>query len=96
MNRGKQRGKILLLSDEVVAVHQPSNEFVCSFGKGVFKGATLLLVMPRVMIVDPDDYSLYLFDVEGHQLGKFNIIVYCLLFIVLFAISCTKQKNLII
>ena len=25
------------------------------------------------MIVDRDDGSLYLFDVEGHQLGKFNI-----------------------
>ena len=25
------------------------------------------------MIVDRDDDSLYIFDVEGHQLGKFNI-----------------------
>ena len=27
----------------------------------------------RVMIVDSIDDSLYIFDVEGHQLGKFNI-----------------------
>ena len=27
----------------------------------------------RVMIVDWGDDSLYIFDVEGHQLGKFNI-----------------------
>ena len=27
----------------------------------------------RVMIVDRGDDSLYIFDVEGHQLGKFNI-----------------------
>ena len=25
------------------------------------------------MIVNQGDYSLYIFDVEGHQLGKFNI-----------------------
>ena len=37
----------------------------------------------RVMIVDWGDDSLYIFDVEGHQLGKFNIkyerdVYYCI------------------
>ena len=27
----------------------------------------------RVMILDQRDFSLYIFDVEGHQLGQFNI-----------------------
>ena len=76
---GKQRGKILLLTNvdlvDVVYVHEPSGEFVCSFGGGVFKGATDITATcdGRVMIVDQDDGSLYIFDVEGHQLGKFNI-----------------------
>ena len=77
---GKQRGKILLLADDVltggfVDVHEPSGEFVCSFGGGVFKHATDITATcdGRVMIVDQDDDSLYIFDVEGHQLGKFNI-----------------------
>ena len=77
---GKQRGKILLLThdvrdDDVVDVHEPSGEFVCSFGGGVFKTATDITATcdGRVMIVDWGDYSLYIFDVEGHQLGKFNI-----------------------
>ena len=82
---GKQRGKILLLTDDVltgdlltsdlVDVHEPSGEFVCSFGGGVFKRATDITATSdgRVMIVDSRDDSLYMFDVEGHQLGKFNI-----------------------
>ena len=77
---GKQRGKILLLADDVltggfVDVHEPSGEFVCSFGGGVFKDATDITATcdGRVMIVDRGDDSLYIFDVEGHQLGKFNI-----------------------
>ena len=73
---GKQRAKILLLTDDVVDVYQePSGEFVCSFGGGVFKGATDITATcdGRVMIVDRSDDSLYIFDVEGHQLGKFNI-----------------------
>ena len=81
---GKQRGKILLLTDlltrelfrrDVVDVHEPSGEFVCSFGGGVFKSATDITATcdGRVMIVDWGDDSFYIFDVEGHQLGKFNI-----------------------
>ena len=70
-----KHGKILLLADNVVDVHEPSGELVCSFGEGVFKRARDITATcdGRVMIVDPDDDSLYLFDVEGHQLGKFNI-----------------------
>ena len=81
---GKQRGKILLLRrgevvriqfDAVVDVHELSGEFVCSFGGGVFKNATDITATcdGRVMIMDRDNDSLYIFDVEGHQLGKFNI-----------------------
>ena len=80
VSSGKQRGKILLLAGNdgfVVDVYQePSGEFVCSFGgRGVFKRATDITATcdGRVMIVDQDDDSLYIFDVEGHQLGKFNI-----------------------
>ena len=79
VSSGKQRGKILLLVElltgEVVDVHEPSGEFVCSFGEGVFKFATDIIATcdGRVMIVDLRDGSLYIFDVEGHQLGKFNI-----------------------
>ena len=72
---GKQRGRILLLAIDFVDVHEPSGELVCSFGKRVFKRATDITATcdGRVMIVDPGDDSLYIFDVEGHQLGKFNI-----------------------
>ncbi|CAH3134226.1 unnamed protein product [Porites lobata] len=72
----KKRGKILLLTDyDVVGVHEPSGEFVCSFGGGVFKNAIDITATcdGRVMILDWGDDSLYIFDVEGHQLGKFNI-----------------------
>ena len=82
---GKQRGKILLLTGDVVHVHEPSGKFVCSFGGGVFKFATGITATcdGRVMIVDSRDGSLYIFDVEGHQLGKFNIkherdVYYCI------------------
>ena len=81
---GKKRGKILLLTrdlsrrdldKDVVDVHEASGEFVCSFGGGVFKFARDITATcdGRVMIVDSRDDSLYIFDVEGHQLGKFNI-----------------------
>ena len=75
VSRGKQSGKILLLTRHVVDVHEPSGEFVCSFGKGVFKDARDITATcdGRVMILDLGDDSLYIFDVEGHQLGKFNI-----------------------
>ena len=75
VSNGKQRGKILLLAGQVGHVHEPSGEFVCSFGGGVFKWATDITATcdGRVMIVDRYDDSLYIFDVEGHQLDKFNI-----------------------
>ena len=75
VSSGKQSGKLLLLSYDVVDVHEPSGEFVYSFGEGVFKFATDITATcdGRVMIVDGDDDSAYIFDVEGHQLGKFNI-----------------------
>ena len=81
----KQRGKILLLRrtrtvdllrSYIVDVYdEPSGEFVCSFGGGVFRNATDITATRdgRVLIVDQDDHSFYIFDVEGHQLGKFNI-----------------------
>ena len=85
LTSGKQRGKILLLTrddflaalltGDVVDAHEASGEFVCSFGRGVFKRARDITATcdGRVMIVDRGDDSLYIFDVEGHQLGKFNI-----------------------
>ena len=76
VSSGKLRRKILLLAGpHAVDVHEPSGELVCSFGKNVFRNATDITATcdGRVMIVDPDDESLYIFDVEGHQLGKFNI-----------------------
>ena len=61
----------------VVNVHEPRGEFVCSFGGGVLSYPTDITATcdGRVMIVDRVPGSLYiiLFDVEGHQLGKFNI-----------------------
>ena len=72
----KQRGKILLLTrGNYVHVHEPSGEFVCSFGGEVLKFPTEITATcdGRVMVVDRKDDSLYIFDVEGHQLGKFNI-----------------------
>ena len=78
MTSAKQRGKILLLTGGLIGfvdVHESSGEFVCSFGRGVFKWAKDITATcdGRVMIVDSRDDSLYIFDVEGHQLGKFNI-----------------------
>ena len=73
VSSGKQGGKILLLADHVVDVHESSGEPVCSFGEGVFKSAADITATcdGRLMIVDLGDDSLYIFDVEGHQLGKF-------------------------
>ena len=76
VSSGKQCGKILLLRrDDLLDVYEPSGELVCSFGEGVFKGAADITATcdGRVMIVDSKDGSLCIFDVEGHQLGKFNI-----------------------
>ena len=75
-------GKILLstmvltqeLQGSVVDVYKPSGEFVCSFE--AFKNYEIDISATcdgRVMIVDRSDQSVYVFDVEGHQLGKFDI-----------------------
>ena len=80
VSSSKQRGKILLLTlcavdGYVVHVHdEPSGEFVCSFGGGVFKDARdITATCDGRVIVNRDDDSLYIFDVEGHELGKFNV-----------------------
>ena len=71
----KQRGRILLLTLNVVYVYELTGEFVCSFRERVFKFAIDITATcdGRVMIVNRGDGSMHLFDVEGHQLGKFNI-----------------------
>ena len=71
----KQRGKILQLTGNVVYVYELTGEFVCSFGEGVFQDARDITATcdGRVMIVDYIDDICYLYDVQGHQLGKFNI-----------------------
>ena len=72
------------MTGRLVDVHEASGEFVCSFGGGVFTNAKDITYLPtylditatcdgRVIIVDRGDDSFYIFDVEGHQLGKFNI-----------------------
>ena len=72
-------GKILLSEIIVVDVLEPTGEFVCSLGRSVFWDATDIAATcdGRVMIVDRYFENLfntlYIFDVEGHQLGKFNI-----------------------
>ena len=70
---GKQCGKNLLLSGNVIDVYELSGEFVRSFGKEVFKDPSDIASTcdGRVMILDRDD--VFLFDVEGHRLDKFNI-----------------------
>ena len=76
---GKQRGKILLKTElnsakgSVVDVYEPSGKFVYSFE--VFKNAIDISATRdgRVMILDRSDESVYVFDMEGHQLGKFDI-----------------------
>ena len=76
----KQGSKILLktylwksMGRTIVDVHEPSGEFVCSFE--VFKNQIDISATcdGRVMIMDRADQSVYAFDVEGHQLGKFDI-----------------------
>ena len=80
VSSGKQGSKVLLkttvwksLIGIVVDVHEPSGEFVCSFE--VFKRQIDISATRdgRVMIVDQSDQSVYVFDMEGHQLGKFDI-----------------------
>ena len=83
VSSGKQRCKVLLFTGGpfpfrgyVVHVHdEPSGEFVCSFGGGVFKDVRDITATcdGRVIIVDQYDDSLYIFDMEGHRLGKFKI-----------------------
>ena len=79
--KSEQRGKILLLTNDffefinVVDVYELSGEFVCSFPEGVFNEAADITATcdGHVMIADRHDDNFHLFDVEGHQLGKFNI-----------------------
>ena len=70
---GKQCGKNLLLAGDVIDVHELSGGFVRSFGKEEFKDPSDITSTcdGRVMILDRDD--VFLFDVEGHRLGKINI-----------------------
>ena len=70
---GKQCGKNLLLSGDVIDVYELSGEFVRSLGKEVFKDPSDIASTcdGRVMILDRD--NVFLFDVEGHRLDKFNI-----------------------
>ena len=76
---GKQSGKILvkteleLLKRYVVDVHEPSGEFVCSFKEFTNHIDISATCDGRVMILDRSDQRVYVFDVEGHQLGKFDI-----------------------
>ena len=76
---GKQSGKILvkteleLLSRCVVDVHEPSGEFVCSFKEFTNHIDISATCDGRVMILDRFGQRVYVFDVEGHQLGKFDI-----------------------
>ena len=45
-----------------------------AFNSSVLREETYVVTRDgRVLIVDQDDHSFYIFDVEGHQLGKFNI-----------------------
>ena len=79
VSSGRQGSKILLktelksLTGNIVDVHEPSGEFVCSFE--VFKNRIDISATcdGRAMIVDLFYQSVYAFDVEGHQLGKFDI-----------------------
>ena len=70
---GKQCGKNLLLSGDVIDVYELSGEFVRSLGKEVFKDPSDIASTcdGRVMILDRD--NVFLFDVEGHRLDKLNI-----------------------
>ena len=83
VSSGKQGSKILLktrvwesLKGEVVDVHEPSGEFVCSFEvfNNLYNQIDISATCDgRVAIVNGSDQSVYVFDVEGHQLGKFDI-----------------------
>ena len=81
VSSGKYGSKILLktrvstsLSGSVVEVHEPSGEFVCRF-KDVFTDQIDISATcdGRVMIVAPYAPSVYVFNMEGHRLGKFDI-----------------------
>ena len=69
------RNKVLMLTANVVDVHELSGEFVCTFGEGVFKDATDISVTcdGRVVIVDAGDSCARLLTEEGQQLAKFNV-----------------------
>ena len=69
------RNKVLMLSSNVVDVHELSGEFVCRFGEELRMRVTDIAATcdGRVMIVDSRDSCVHLFTEEGQQLAKFNI-----------------------
>ena len=69
------RNKVLILTGNLVDVHDLSGEFVCCFGQEVFKRATDITATcdGRVIIVDSGDFFVYLFTEEGQKLAKFNV-----------------------
>ena len=75
------RNKVLMLSDDVVDVHELSGEFVCRFGEELRMRATDTAATcdGRVMIVDPRDSCVHLFTEEGQQLAEFHISTHALL-----------------
>ena len=58
-----------------VDVHELSGEFVGSLNEGEFKRGTDITASCDgcVLILDQHNSVVYLFDVEGHQLAKFNV-----------------------
>ena len=72
------RNKVLMLSDNVVDVHELSGEFVCRFGEELRMHALDITATcdGRIMIVDPQDSCVHLFTEEGQQLAKFNISIH--------------------
>ena len=69
------RNKVVMLTANVVDVHELSGEFVCAFGEGVFRDATDISVTCDgcVVIVDAGDSCARLLTEEGQQLARFNV-----------------------
>ena len=69
------KNKVLILTGNLVDVHDLSGEFVCCFGQEVFKRATDITATcdGRVIIVDSGDFFVYVFTEEGQKLAKFNV-----------------------
>ena len=73
------RGKAVVLNKQCANVYDRNGEFVCTFGKGVFKYAADITASydSRLMILDKHDACIHIFTVEGQQLSKFNINLNC-------------------